>query len=203
MLHLDHLVISGESRDIAADVTAATLGVSLLPGGAHPHFATHNHLLKLDGRLYLETISVDPNATPRQVPRWFGLDSFEGPPRLTNWVCWTDDLETLVRDLPEAGKIVALERGDLRWRMAVPETGKSAYDGAFPALMQWDTDRHPATTLQESGCTLDSLTVIHPQADRLHQRLAPYLDDARIHFEQGSPHLTARLTCPAGEKTLT
>lgn len=203
MLHLDHLVISGETRDTAADATAATLGVSLLPGGAHDHFATHNHLLKLDDRLYLETISIDPSVTPRQSPRWFGLDSFEGPPRLTNWVCRTDDLDTLVRDLPEAGTIVALQRGDLKWRMAVPVTGQTPYDGGFPALMQWDTDTHPTETLSESGCALDCLTIYHPQADRLHQRLSPYLDDGRIHFEQGSPHLSARVICPAGEKTLT
>lgn len=202
MMHLDHLVVSGETRDAAAEAVQTLLGVTLQPGGQHAHYGTHNHLLGMADNLYLETISVDPGAPTPGYPRWFALDGFSGPPRLTNWVCWTDNLETLVRDLPEAGSIIALERGDLKWRMAVPDDGQLPFDGGFPALIQWDCDTHPASLLPDAGCGLVSLTVAHPEAFRLQQRLSPYLDDARVHFEEGSPHLGAVLTCPRGEKTL-
>ncbi|TNF20114.1 MAG: VOC family protein [Rhodobacteraceae bacterium] len=202
MLHLDHLVVSGETRDAAKQAVEAVLGAQMREGGAHAHFGTHNHLLGLGEGLYLEAIAVDPAATPPAHPRWFGLDGFEGPPRFSNWVCRTDDLDTLLRDLPEAGEIVALERGDLKWRIAVPPDGLLPFDGCFPALIQWEGDRHPAATLPDAGCGLERLTVIHPEAFRLQQRLSPYLDDARVHFEEGSPHLTAEITCPRGQKTL-
>ncbi len=201
-MKLDHIAISGETRDAAAAHVQATLGMALRPGGAHRYFGTHNHLLGLAEGLYLEAISIDPAARVPAYPRWFGLDDFAGAPRLTTWICRTQDLSTLVRDLPEAGEIVALERGDLKWRMAVPPDGHLPFDGCFPALIQWDSPTPPGETLPSSGCTLESLTVAHPEADRLHQRLAPYLMDARVQFQPGSAHLEARLTGPAGPVTL-
>lgn len=202
MLHLDHLAVSGETRDAARKAVETLLGAEMREGGAHAHYGTHNHLMGLADGLYLEAISVDPAAAPPAYPRWFGLDHFTGPPRLSNWICRTDDLETLLRDLPEAGEIVALERGDLKWRMAVPKDGLLPFDGCFPALIQWDVATHPAEALPDVGCRLEVLTISHPQAFRLQQRLSPYFDESRVHFEEGSPHLTARITCPRGEKTL-
>ena len=202
MMQLDHIAIAGESREDAKAHVEGLLGVSLQPGGQHAHFGTHNHLLGLAEGLYLEAISIDPDAPAPAYPRWFGLDQFNGPPRLSNWICQTADLETLVRDLPEAGRIIALKRGALKWRMAVPDDGLLPFDGCFPALIQWDCVDHPSQMLTPSGCALETLTVSHPDVDRLQQRLAPYLDDARVHFEPGSPHLSARMTAPSGDKTL-
>ena len=202
MMRLDHLVVSGETRDAARDVVEHLLGVTMRQGGEHPHFGTLNHVMRLDGGIYLEAIAIDPDAPPPGHARWFGLDAFAGPPRLSTWVCRTDDLEALVRDLPEAGEIVALERGDLKWRMAVPADGQLPFDGCFPALIQWDVALHPAQTLPASGCGMEWLTVSHPEASRLQQRLSPYLDAAAVRFEEGAPHLSARMACPGGEKTL-
>ncbi|WP_323763826.1 VOC family protein [Marinovum sp.] len=201
-MQLDHIAISGQSREAAAAHVEAALGVALRPGGQHSHFATHNHLLGLAEGLYLEAISVDPEAPTPAHPRWFGLDDFAGPPRLTTWICRTADLAALLRDLPEAGEIVALERGDLKWRMAVPTDGRLPFDGCFPALIQWDSPDPPGDSLPASGCALDTLTVSHPEADRLQQRLAPYLDAPRVRFQPGSAHLEARMTGPRGEVTL-
>ena len=61
-------------------------------GGKHAHMGTHNRLLSL-GDLYLEVIAPDPEAPRPAWPRWFDLDNFDGPPRLTNWICRSDDLD--------------------------------------------------------------------------------------------------------------
>lgn len=198
MLHLDHIAVSGLSRDIGRAHVQDHLHVEMVTGGEHPFFGTHNHLMSLSDGLYLEAIAIDPAAPALDHARWFGLDHFSGPPRLTNWICQTKDLETLVRDLPEAGRIVELERGNLRWRMSVPQHGMLSYDGCFPALIEWDCADHPGRMLPETGCTLDALTIFHPEVDRLQQRLAPYLDDARVRFEHGSPHLVASIETPQG-----
>lgn len=198
MIKLDHIAIAGETRDEAASHVTDVLGVALQPGGAHAHFGTHNHLMGLADGVYLEAISIDPAAPAPSYPRWFDMDSFSGAPRLTNWICQTPDIEALVQDLPEAGDIVSLERGDLKWRMAVPADGKLPFDGCFPALIQWDCEDHPAELLPHTGCRLDQLLVTHPDVMRLQQRLAPYLDDSRVHFETGSAGLAARIDCPNG-----
>lgn len=203
MITLDHLAIAGTTRDIAAAHVTETLGVPLQKGGEHAYFGTHNHLLGLAEGLYLEAIAINPDAPDPGRPRWFALDGFAGPPRLSNWICRTDDLETLVRDLPEAGEIIALERGDLKWRMAVPPDGMLPFDGCFPALIQWDCDTHPAGMLDQVGCRLVRLVVHHPDAERLQQRLSPYLEDTRVLFETGSAGLAAFIECPGGRVMLT
>ena len=178
---------------------AACLGLPPGPGGRHAAMGTHNRLLALDGGAYLEAIAVDPEAPAPGRPRWFDLDRFEGQPRLSNWVVRVDDLDAALDAFPEAGEPLALERGGLRWRMAVPADGVLPFDGCFPALIQWETDP-PA--LPASGLTLDRLELHHPQADALRARLADLIDDPRIAVARGGPALVAGIGAPDGPRVL-
>ncbi|WP_425037534.1 VOC family protein [Primorskyibacter sp. S187A] len=200
-MELDHIAISGQTRDAATQHVAQLLGVPLQMGGEHPHFGTHNTLLGLEDGLYLEAIAVDPAAAPLPHARWFGLDAFAGEPRLTNWICRVDDLEAVVAALPDAGEIVALTRGDLRWRMAVPQDGMLPYQGMFPALIQWDGP-HPAPRLTQQGVALTALRVFHPQVSEIAQALQPWLNAPLIEFLPGPARLEADFETPQGKVTL-
>lgn len=179
------------------------LGVALQDGGAHDVFFTHNALLGLEEGLYLEAIAINPDAPKPSRPRWFDLDRFEGPPRLTNWICRTDHLDkTLYAMQEDFGAPVALKRGDLRWQMAVPESGILPFDNCAPALIEWQTSSHPAERLRPSGVTLRRLTVSHPQADDLKAVLQTHLHDDRISFENGKAALSAVFDTPFGPRTL-
>ena len=202
-MFLDHLAVAGETLEAAVAHVEAALGVEMGPGGQHVHFGTHNRLIGLEEGLYLEAIAIDPSAGGLAYPRWFALDDFRGPPRIGNWICRVDDLEAALRAVPEgAGRPVDLARGDLRWRMAVPETGMLPYDNCAPALMQWEGEAHPTQRLDASGCRLVTLTVQHPQAETLAAALAPVFTDARVVFEVGTPALSARFDTPAGRAVL-
>jgi hypothetical protein len=200
-MRIDHLAVSGGTRDAGAAHVTAALGVPLQTGGAHPHYGTHNHLLGLEDGLYLEAIAVDPDAQAPVGPRWFGLDTAPQTPRLGHWICRVDDIEAAVAALPMAGAITALARGDLRWRMAQPASGEIAFDGMFPALIQWDGP-DPAGALTQRGVALETLHVQHPEAARLEALLAPHLADPRVRFAQGRPGLTALMRTPGGPKVL-
>jgi hypothetical protein len=203
MLAFDHIAVSGETLDAATAHVEDTLGVRLQPGGAHAVFHTHNTLLGLADGLYLEAIAINPDAPVPDRPRWFDLDRFAGPPRLTNWICRSDDLEAALAALPfDLGAPVDLQRGDLRWRMAVPASGVLPFDNRAPALIQWQTETHPATRLADAGCRLLHLTVSHPEADALHAALAPLLQDDRIAFQTGPAGLHAEFETPHGLRTL-
>ncbi len=202
MLQLDHLAIAAQTLEAGRDAVEQALGVRLQPGGQHPHFGTHNLLLGLEDGLYLEVIAIDPTALKPKYPRWFDLDRFAGPPRLNNWICRTDDMARTLAKLPQAGKPVALSRGDLRWQMAVPEDGILPCDGMYPALIEWQCETHPAGLLRAADCKLQRLTVSHPQADTLQARIGPLLEDARISFEQGPVGLSAEFITPAGVRVL-
>lgn len=203
MLRLDHLAVSAISLEDGAATVERALGVALAGGGKHPHMATHNRLLAL-GDIYLEVIAPDPSAPAPAWPRWFDMDQLEGPPRLTNWIAACDDLEAELAQSPVGtGTPVALARGDLRWRMAVPGDGKLPYDGCFPALISWQGTLHPAAILPEAGVRLERLEIVHPQGDQLADLLANRLADPRINFLPGpAKHLRATFSTPHGLRVL-
>ena len=201
MLTLDHIAIACTDLDSATRDLKARLGVPLQPGGRHDRFGTHNRLLGL-GDIYLELIALDPDAPPTGRPAWFGLDHFTGPARPANWICRTDDLEAAVATAPaDPGTIVPLTRGDLHWRITVPDDGSLPLDGGMPTLIQWGEGiAPPSARLPDSGCRLVTWQVSHPEAARIRDGLT--LRDDRVVFVSGAPGFTATLDTPRGRVTL-
>ena len=199
MQTFDHFAVSAATLDDGRAHVERALGGVLRPGGRHGLMGTHNLLAGLGKGEYFEVIAVDPEATPPARPRWFDMDRRAGPPRLSNWIVRTDDIDALVARHPEAGRPLALSRGDFRWRMAVPEDGVLPFDGCFPALIQWDS---PAPVFPDSGLRLTRLSLTHPEGDRLAEILAELIDDPRIEVSTGPRALTARLDTPDGPRVL-
>lgn len=193
MMELDHIAVAGETLAAATAHAQTALGVPLQKGGEHDVFHTHNTLLGLQEGLYFEAIAINPDAPKPDRVRWFDLDRFSGPARLTNWICRCDDLDETLAALPAGfGTPVSLQRGDLRWRMAVPENGILPFENCAPALIQWEGEAHPVQRLATSDLRLTALTVSHPEAQALAQMLAPHITDARVRFETGPVALTAQ-----------
>ena len=72
---LDHLVVV--CRDLAQGAAwlRERTGVEPQPGGKHKLMGSHNALLRLGARTYLELLAIDPAAAQPARPRWFGLDA--------------------------------------------------------------------------------------------------------------------------------
>lgn len=203
MISFDHIAISGETLAEARSHAEQALGVFLQSGGEHDVFFTHNALLGLQDGLYLEVIAINPDAPTPDRARWFDLDRFKGSPRLTNWICRSDDLRKTLSTMPAGmGAPVDLQRGNLRWSMAVPEDGILPFDNVGPALMQWHVEQHPAATLAPSGVRLTRLTVRHPQADALRSTLEGEIEDDRIALEVGDRSLHAAFETPHGPRAI-
>lgn len=163
-MEIDHLVVAGASLAEAEEVSEQALGVTLTASGRHELFGTHNRLLGFQGRDYFEAIAIDPDGNDPGRPRWFGLDGFEGPARLVTWVARVPDLNAALAVYPEAGQIIDLARGDLRWRMAVPADGALAFGGVMPMLIEWQGDLHPCDQLGQSDLRIARLELRHPEA---------------------------------------
>ncbi len=203
MIELDHLAVSGVTLEEAQAHVEEALGIAMQPGGQHAVFHTHNALLGLEDGLYLEAIAIDPAAPKPDRPRWFDLDRFSGAARLTNWICRASDLEVTLEGLPQGmGTPVALQRGALRWRMAVPDDGVLPFDNTAPALIQWDAAEHPARVLACTGIRLQRLTVRHPEGDALETLVSGSLRDDRLRFETGDRGLSAIFATPHGPRDL-
>ena len=112
-------------------------------------------------------------------------------------------MEGTLKRLPtDAGEPVSLQRGDLRWRMAVPANGMLPYDNLHPALISWQSPVHPSSVLTSSGCALRRLVVSHPDASALGKALSGEFTDPRVVFEPGPLALIAEIETPHGLRVL-
>jgi len=199
MLKFDHIAVGCTDLSEGTEWVEQALGVSLVAGGEHARFGTHNTLLGLADGLYLEVIAKNPNAPATGRPTWFDLDRFTGPPRLSNWICAADHLN----DVPSfAGEVNALTRDDLTWQITVPDDGSLPFDGGFPTMIAWgDGVAHPSRKLPASGVRLLEWQVIHPQAP--HLRASVPINDTRVRFTVGEKvGFKATFETPNGTRVL-
>lgn len=221
---IDHLVFAAADLASGTRYVADLLGITPTGGGAHPRMGTHNRVLGMADGVYLEVIAIDPDAPAPERPRWFGLDQpamrarlAEGP-FLAHWAARIqapDDLtDWQARHPDRLAPAIAMTRGELRWRLTVPddgslpawrENGLAAGDGLLPTLIQWDVNAYPGVSLPRQPLTLRSLTGTHPRAALLRQGLAWLGADHLITVEQadGPPRLAATIDTALGTKTLT
>ena len=122
MRDLDHLVVAARTLEEGGAWVEAKLGVAPVAGGKHPTMGTHNRLLRIGPREYLEVMAIDPDAAPPARARWFDLDSppmrerLARAPSLIHWIERTDDLEAALRDYSEPVEILEFSRGPYRCR---------------------------------------------------------------------------------------
>jgi hypothetical protein len=193
--------------DAGKKMVYEALGVWPQPGGVHARMGTHNLLLRLGPKVYLEIIAVDPALPAPGRPRWFDLDgkAQHRLPVLATWVARCDDIQAARAACGSShGDIEPMSRGDFRWSITVPQDGSLPFDGVAPVLIQWQTPDHPASRLEDRGCTLVRLAGYYPDATRLNDLLA------NIGFDGGfsvashpHPHLIAQILTPHGLRALT
>ena len=178
-LALDHLVVAARTLEEGAEWLEARLGVAPRPGGRHAMMGTHNLLLSLGPQAYLEIIAIDPHAPAPARPRWFSLDEpavrarGAKAPGLAHWVVRADDLDAVRSGLGErVGEILEMSRGDYRWRIGVPPDGSLPEAGAFPTLIQWQGESHPAMALPDERCRIEWMAVRSPRAGAIEADLA-------------------------------
>lgn len=96
-----------------------------------------------------------------------------------------------------------LSRGDMAWRMAVPEDGALPYAGAMPALIEWETEMHPNRRLPDHGLRLARLDVFHPQADALLNSFPALHSLGSVAVREGpEKRLIASISTPEGMRVL-
>jgi len=204
--HIDHLVVAAPSRAVGIQYVAERLGVTPQLGGDHERMGTHNGLLRLNDKVYLEVIASNPEAPKPSRTRWFALDNPQlKEPRLVTWVVRTDDIYKTASRV-SFGKIEAMSRGNLNWLISIPPAGQVPMNGAIPILIQWLTNLHPSDTLNESGCELLDLEIRHPNAEEVNRILE------RINFASplvrcresldDPPQLLATIKTPNGVRQL-
>lgn len=203
---IDHLVFAAPTLALGIEHIADLTGATPRPGGKHAGMGTHNALVKLGARLYLEIIAIDPAGDKPTRKRWFDLDDgnlmadlFDRP-RLIHWAARTHDIEFAVTQAGyETGPILPFARGEYRWRITVPDDGTRPGRGVLPTLIQWDVATHPADALPESKVSLAQLAGSHPEANTVRRSLERLglADECRVTFDREA-RLAVMLRTPRG-----
>ena len=206
---LDHVVVACKHLDQGAAWVAERVGVEPVPGGKHTLMGTHNRLLSLGGRCYLELIAIDPDAPPPTRPRWFGLDSanlqarLAQSPLLLTWVVRCDRIVEAVTRVPELGQVHAASRGAYSWRITIPDDGSLQFGGLLPTVIQWDGDAHPADALEPNGFDLVELALAHPMSAGLVPMFRALRIAGPVDLKAGPKSLVAWVKTPSGDVELT
>lgn len=199
---IDHLIVTAASLAEGAEHVRRALGVEMQAGGEHARMGTHNRLLRLGERLYLEVIAVNPAVPHPGRPRWFELDSVKAP-RLAAWAARCDDIRAAASASPiPLGGVEAMSRGNFEWLITVPEDGRLRLEGLAPTLIQWRSEAHPAETLKDLDCSLVRLEGFHPQSEKVTRMLASIGFEGEFAVSPGAPRLVAHIQTPAGPRQL-
>lgn len=199
---VDHFVWAAPRMEDSIQKMKHLLGVEARPGGEHPGHGTHNALIALDGRCYIELLSPLPTQMSRS-PLAIALAEAEG---LFHWAVATSDLDCVgvfahcvgLETSRIEGSRNTRDGQSLRWRLLF--ISGHPYGAALPFFIDWGSTPHPSTTAPKGG-TFNSLEVLHPEAEAL-SRLYTTLGLATRAAYAQSPSINAVIGTTRGPVTL-
>lgn len=205
---LDHVVLVCDDLDRGTDALAARTGVRPVYGGVHANGQTHNALVGLDGRRYLELLAptgapsagddewirrahaaTEPSVltycmrSPRPLPALAAVGRSRG---------WTrTDVTSNGRRTPEGTQ--------LRWQVLMPCVDD--FGLSFPFCIDWLDSIHPSDALRSAAkdCSVQlvEFAVGHPDSVRLAESgRAAGLEIAT--FDADAPTFRLSVRGPAG-----
>lgn len=212
MQKIDHISVVAPTLLEGVEHLRECLNLDIPFGTHHTYMGTHNHRLQLGGRVYLETIAVDPNGAKPNRARWFGLDDqqkvrsdWEDGRRLHAWVASTTTIDTMLSGRAEIfGEEISLPPEKPEFGFSLQNDGTLPLDGAVPTWIDHRTDPTEMDDIPDMGAVLKSFSMTHPnptEMQALYQEL-------RI---KGAPEITAgsnvryraEIETPSGLRILT
>lgn len=138
---IDHIIYAAPELQAAVDDIENRLGVRAAGGGQHTGQGTHNKVLALGPRTYLEIIAPDPSQPEPAAPRPYGVHGVKRA-GVVGWALQCDDIDRAIREARARG----FDPGDaidghrrtakgteLRWRL----TRNALTAGVIPFLISW------------------------------------------------------------------
>ena len=96
-----------------------------------------------------------------------------------------------------------ITRGDLHWRITIPDDGHLPGAGLVPTLIEWPSASHPTDRLADSGIRLVALAGEHPDPAAIRAAIASLGLSETLKVTYGRhPRLAAMLRTPRGIVTL-
>jgi hypothetical protein len=204
--YLDHIIWACADLELGSRRFEALTGVQPRYGGVHASGLTHNALIGLGDRRYLEILApVGPAGGGDD--DWCRLARAAHEPRILTYCLRSarplSELASAFGALGWKNAVVASngrttpEGVRLRWQWLAPAAER--FGPAFPFFIDWLDSPHPADALgaaqSEPGVLLQGFAVGHPQAAELRRTLADIgstvetyaADDAQFRLQLKTP----------------
>jgi len=202
---LDHILWAVPDLEAGMAEMEKRIGIAPQVGGRHPGVGTHNALLSMGEKSYLEVIAPDP--TQDRFSSFGTLIKGIDKPRLVTWAARTRDARKLAEQAKQQGLlpgvVLALSRRrpdgtSVSWRTLT--IGGHPYGPLVPFFIEWRSDEHPAD-ISPVGCKLIDFSLESPDPQGLGFVLAGLGLELPI-SEAPKARLKAVLDTPKGRITL-
>jgi len=206
---LDHLILGVSDLERGVSFVEERFGVRAAAGGVHPGRGTHNALLSLGPRCYLEILAPDPRQAKLA---WFPSLPQLTEPRLVGWMVHLANLDVVAERLRQSAisydppRENSRQRPDgrlLKWKLLrlTGDRRRRRMQSLLPFCIQWSADSpHPADDAP-SGLNLVQCEISDPNPDELQRTLAILGLDLAVAWAEHS-QLRALIAGPRGKLDL-
>ncbi len=204
--YIDHIVYAVTDLAFATEEFSNRTGLKVIGGGQHLDQGTHNALIRLDERTYLEFIAKDSSLSSPLSGTWMGLDLIKEN-KITRWSLGSNRISEEAKMISDFNnELGILKEGsraksngtELKWRMTnvipTPEVD------VVPFLLDWGTSVHPTEGLTKACAIIDFKIYTNQKAE-----LTKIYDALHLNLkieESDSPRIELVLGTPKGQVTL-
>ena len=166
MHSLDHIVFGSFTLDEGTKFVENILQAKLSEIGYHKDIGTHNRVIRISEKVYLEVIAIDPKTSKLNNRKWFNLDNsklqskLKKSPQVIGYVIENDDMNITKYYDP----FFESSRDIYKWQFAMPTFNNNILDneiieaGMIPSLISWKSDK-PVYQMKKNQFELISLEI--------------------------------------------
>ena len=173
MHSLDHIVIGSFTLDEGTKFVENILQAKLSDIGHHIDMGTHNRVIRISERVYLEVIAIDPKTSKLNNRKWFNLDNsklqskLKKSPQIIGYVIEKNDINITNYYDP----FFKSSRDIYKWKFAMPTFNNNILDseiinsGMIPSLITWKSDK-PIYQMKKNQFELISFEIRLPESQK-------------------------------------
>lgn len=166
MHNLDHIVFGSLTLEEGTKFVENILQAKLSDIGYHKDMGTHNRVIRISERVYLEVIAIDPKSSNSSNKKWFNLDNsklqskLKKSPQIIRYVIENNDMNISKYYEP----FFESSREIYEWQFAMPALNNKILDreiieaGMIPSLISWKSDK-PVYQMKKNQFELISLEI--------------------------------------------
>ncbi len=149
MHKLDHIVFGSRTLEEGTEFVENIVQTKLSDIGYHKDMGTHNRVIRISEKVYLEVIAIDPKTSKLNNRKWFNLDNsklqskLKKSPQVIGYVIENDDMNITKYYDP----FFESSRDIYKWQFAMPTFNNNILDseiietGMIPSLISWKSDK--------------------------------------------------------------